>query len=366
MVGKGDHTGRYGLRMRSVVLRQGRLVVRDDVDEPRPGPGQVLVDVKACGICGSDLHFVLHAETMIELGQRMEGTPDVGRTPLDLSHDVFMGHEFCGEVVEVGPDVGGAGPAGPAPGTIVTSVPVMLTPAGMETLAYTNVLPCGYSERMLLSAALVVEVPNGLDPGHAALTEPMAVGLHAVNRAGITPGDGAVVLGCGPVGLAVIAALRLRGVEAIVASDLSAARRALASQMGAHEAVDPRVEPAFEAWARSGDGRPLVVFEAIGVPGILDEVLRVAPAQSRVVIVGVCMQPDTITPFYGIGKELNLQFVLGYDPAEFEASLRSIAEGEIDVTAMITGEVALDGVPDAFTQLASPDEHCKILVVPGA
>jgi threonine dehydrogenase-like Zn-dependent dehydrogenase len=340
------------------------LVVREDVADPRPEPGQVLVDVKACGICGSDLHFVLHGATMIELGERMEGMPDVGRTPLDLSHDVFMGHEFCGEVVEVGPDSAGTGPLAPAPGTVVTSVPVMVTPTGMEGLAYTNVYPCGYSDQMLLSSTLLVEVPNGLDPRHAALTEPMAVGLHAVNRAGIAPGDGALVLGCGPVGLAVIAALRPRGVEPIVASDLSTARRTLASRMGAHEIVDPTVEPAFDAWARAGGGRPLVVFEAIGVPGILDEVLRVAPAQSRVVIVGVCMQPDTITPFYGIGKELNLQFVLGYDPSEFEASLRSIAEGEIDVAPMITGVVPIDGVPQAFADLADPERHCKILVVP--
>ena len=88
------------------------------------------------------------------------------------------------------------------------------------------------------------------------------------------------------------------------------------------------------------------MFEAIGVPGIIDEVLRLTPSQSRVVVVGVCMQPDAITPFYGIGKELNLQFVLGYDPIEFAASLRSIAEGEIDVTPMITGEVGIDDVPD--------------------
>ena len=219
---------------------------------------------------------------------------------------------------------------------------------------------------MLLSSLLLLEVPNGLDPRHAALTEPMAVGLHAVNKSAIAPGDGALVLGCGPVGLAVIAALHLRGVEPIVASDFSATRRALAATMGAHEVVDPAVEPSFDAWARSGGGRPLVVFEAIGVPGIIDEVLRLAPVQSRVVIVGVCMQPDAITPFYGVGKELSLQFVLGYDPLEFEASLRSIAEGQIDVTPMITGEVGIADVPDAFARLAHPDEHCKILVIPNS
>ncbi len=134
--------------------------------------------------------------------------------------------------------------------------------------------------------------------------------------------------------------------------------------MGATDVVDPADTGPFERWATVGGGRSLVVFEAIGVPGILDEVLRLTPSQSRVVVVGVCMQPDTITPFYGIGKELNVQFVLGYDPLEFAASLRSIAEGEIDVVPMITGEVGLDDVPAAFELLANPDEHCKILVVP--
>ena len=192
----------------------------------------------------------------------------------------------------------------------------------------------------------------------------MAVGLHAVNRSGIAAGDGAVVLGCGPVGLAVIAALGLRAVEPIVAADLSPARRSLAAVMGAHEVVDPVVEPAFDAWKRAGAGQAPVVFEAIGVPGIIDDALRVAPAQSRIVVVGVCMQPDTVTPFFGIAKELSLQFVLGYDPAEFEASLRSIAEGEIDVAPLITGEVGLDGAPGAFRELADPERHCKVLVVP--
>jgi hypothetical protein len=106
------------------------------------------------------------------------------------------------------------------------------------------------------------------------------------------------------------------------------------------------------------------VFEAIGVPGIIDDALRVAPAQSRIVVVGVCMQPDTVRPFFGISKELSLQFVLGYDPMEFDASLRSIADGEIDVAPLITGEVDLDGAPGAFRELADPERHCKVLVVP--
>jgi threonine dehydrogenase-like Zn-dependent dehydrogenase len=297
---------------------------------------------------------------MLALGDEMKGMPEMGSgPPIDLDRDVYMGHEFAAEVLEVGPDT-----LGPAPGTIVTSVPVLLTMSGVKPIVYSNEVAGGYGERMLLSAPMLQEVPNGLDPRHAALTEPMAVGLHAVNRSRIEAGDGALVLGCGPVGLAVIAALKLRGVEPIVASDFSPARRTLAATMGAHAVVDPAAEDAFDAWQREGRGRPVVVFEAIGVPGIIDGALKAAPAQARIVVVGVCMEPDSITPFFGIGKELSIQFVLGYDPEEFNQSLRSIAEGDYDVAPLITGEVGLDGVPGAFDALGNPEAHCKILVVP--
>jgi threonine dehydrogenase-like Zn-dependent dehydrogenase len=347
--------------MRAAVLSRGAMVVRDDVAEPTPAFGQVLVEVKACGICGSDLHFAEHGHAMLELGQQMEGMPDLGvDEDIDLDRDVFMGHEFAAEVLEVGPDTDAAAPVG----ALGTSVPVLLGMDGIRPIVYSNTVVGGYGERMLLSAPMLLEVPNGLPAGPAALTEPMAVGLHAVNRSRIEPGEGAIVLGCGPVGLAVVAALRVRGIEPVVAADLSTTRRRLAQTMGAHVVVDPREETGWSAWSRSGNARPPVVFEAIGVPGILDGILRSIPAQSRVVVVGVCMQADTINPFFGISKELNIQFVLGYDPMEFAESLRAIAEGAIDVTPMITGEVGLDGVPRAFDDLRDPDAHCKILVVP--
>jgi threonine dehydrogenase-like Zn-dependent dehydrogenase len=346
--------------MRAAALKSGTIYVRDDAPEPEPGFGQVLVQVQACGICGSDLHFAKHGHEMMALQDELEGMPSFGEMPaLDLDADVWMGHEFSAEVLEVGPDT-----EGPAPGTLVTSIPVLLTMTGVRPIVYSNEVAGGYGERMLLSAPMLLEVPNGLSATHAALTEPMAVGLHAVNRSRIEQREGALVLGCGPVGLAVIAALRLKGVSHIVASDFSPARRALAATMGAHEVVDPAVEPAFDVWARTGGGRTCVVFEAIGVPGIIDGALKAAPMGSRIVVVGVCMQPDAIHPFFGISKEINIQFVLGYDPMEFASCLRSIAEGEVDVAPMITGEVDLDGVPGAFDALANPDEHCKILVTP--
>src|SRR5690606_10316811 len=278
---------------------------------------------------------------------------------LDFDRDIFMGHEFSAEVLEAGPDTDA-----PPPGTLVTSLPVLMTPRGIAPIVYSNEVHGGYGERMLLSAGLLMPVPNGLDARHAALTEPMAVGLHAVNKSKVTQGDGALVLGCGPVGLACIAALRLKGVETIVAADFSPARRRIAQAVGATEVVDPAQEDAFDAWARVGGGRSPVVYEAIGVPGIINSVLQNAPVGTRLLVVGVCMEHDTINPFFGISKELSIQFALGYDPMEFNECLRAIAEGDIDVTPMITGEAPLDGVADAFEALGNPEEHCKILVIP--
>lgn len=348
--------------MRSAVLTGGRMVVRADLPEPVPGPGQVLVQVQACGICGSDLHFARHGAQMTALTDEMEDLTQAAapaRARIDVSRDVYMGHEFAAEVLEVGPG------AVAEVGSLVTSVPVLVDAAGgVRPIVYSNTVHGGYSERMLLSAPLLLPVPNGLPAVHAALTEPTAVGLHAVNRSGIAAGDGALVLGCGPVGLAVIASLRLRGIETIVAADFSPARRALAAQQGAQVTVDPREESGWAAWARLARGRSLVTFEAVGVPGMLNDVLRRAPAQSRVVVVGVCMEPDAINPYYAIGKELNVQFVLGYSPEEFAASLRAIAEGEIDVAPLVTATVGLDEVAWAFDALGDPQAHCKIVVTP--
>ncbi|BBY81622.1 zinc-binding dehydrogenase [Mycolicibacterium pulveris] len=340
--------------MRAAVLRNGRMVLRDDVPEPVPGPGQVLVGVKACGICGSDLHFAKHGNDMVKLSAEMTGLPGGdGAMRLDLSRDVYLGHEFSAEVLEAGPDT-----EAPAPGTIITSVPALLTSTGVEPIVYSNTTIGGYAERMLLSAPLLLTVPNGLDPRHAAFTEPMAVGLHAVNKSAISRGETALVLGCGPVGIAIIAALRHRGVEHIVAADFSLKRRELSQTMGAHETLDPAQGSPFEV------ATPAVVFEAVGMPGILNDVLRRAPAGARVVVAGVCMEPDTVVPFFGTAKEISVQFVFAYDFDEFGESLRAIAEGEIDVAPLITGEVDLAGVSAAFDDLAHPDQHCKVLVTP--
>jgi threonine dehydrogenase-like Zn-dependent dehydrogenase len=320
---------------------------------PDPGPGEVLVKTLACGICGSDLHALKHAELFVATARRA-GNPRV----MDLTRDVVMGHEFCAEIVEHGPGTTRALPVG----TRVCSRPVLMRDTGSQTIGYSNDHPGGYAEYMRLSEALLLPVPRELSADHAALTEPMAVGLHAVRRGGATPQDVPLVVGCGPVGLAVIAALRLRDVRPIVAADFSPRRRELAATLGADVVVDPAATSPWERWREAAGPRPAIIFECVGVPGVLDQLMAAAPRNARIVVVGVCMEPDTIFPMLGIVKELNLQFVLGYTQEEFAATLEHIAERRIDVAPLITGVVGIDGVTGAFEALASPERHAKIIV----
>jgi len=344
--------------VRAVVARRKQLFV-DERQEPVPEPGDALVALRACGICGSDLHTLRHAESLSEVAVAM-GLDDV----FDAQADYHLGHEWVAEVLDLGP---GTADSPVAAGDLVVSVPYLARGESLVPLGFSNDHYAGYAERFLLTSALCVKVPNGLDVRRAALTEPMAVGLHTVNKSGIAPGDAAVVVGCGPIGLALVAWLRTREIEPIVASDLSARRRDLAAALGAHEVVDPRDEPVIDAWRRVDEQagiRPLVVFEAVGVPGMIDDVVFSAPSLTRIVVAGVCMQPDTIRPLLAVVKELNLQFVYAYDPVEFSDTLRAIAEGEVDVASLVTGSVGFDGVAAAFATLERAEEHVKVLVEP--
>ncbi len=353
-------------------MRHPRLVV-DDVADPEPGPGEVVVRTLACGICGSDLHALKHAEQFVDVSRRAGAL-----FTMDLSRDVVMGHEFCVEIVAHGP----ATTRTLREGTRVVSVPMLERAGGRHAIGYSNDTPGGYAEYMRLTERFLLPVPNGLAVERAALTEPMAVGVHAVNKARLEPDDVPLVIGCGPVGLAVIAALKLHGARPIVAADFSPRRRALAMAVGADVTVDPATStpwqswhdvavwrddtraPKLPPWVKGPGVRPAVAFECVGVPGVLDQVMAGAPRNTRIVVVGVCMQPDTIHPMLGNSKELNIQFVLAYRADEFAETLRHIAEGALPTDPLITGKVGLDETAQAFEELGSPARHAKILVEP--
>jgi threonine dehydrogenase-like Zn-dependent dehydrogenase len=231
----------------------------------------------------------------------------------------------------------------------------------------------------------------------------MAVGWHAVRRSDITKKDVAIVIGCGPIGLAVILMLKAHGVRTVIASDYSPGRRALATKCGADIVVDPAQDSPYKAasghghlettpdalglavstvekihklrlpwwhvWRAAdavGAATPKhpVIFECVGVPGVIDDIITGAPMFSRVVVVGVCMGADRLRPSMAINKEIDLRFVLGYTPMEFRDTLHMLADGKVDVTPLITGTVGLNGVDSAFDALGDPEAHAKILIDP--
>jgi threonine dehydrogenase-like Zn-dependent dehydrogenase len=358
--------------MKAAVFRRGSIVV-DTLPDPVPGEGQVLVRTLACGICGSDLHAAKHTHQFVDLAKRAGN-----RFVLDADRDVVFGHEFCCEVVEYGPRTA----ARLAPGTLVCSMPLTLAGETVQGIGYSNDIAGGFAQYMPLADRMLLAVPNGLPASRAALTEPIAVGWHAVQNARLAPEDVPLVVGCGPVGLAVIAGLAIRNVHPIIAADFSPARRALALKMGADVVVDPAETSPYETWRTAatpqgynpsryaqmfGVGpkqRPAVIFECVGVPGVIQQIMEGAPPSARIVVVGVCMETDRTEPFFGILKQLNVQFVLAYTAQEFAESLQHIAEGRVDVTPLVTGTVGLDGVSDAFAELANPEKHAKVLVDP--
>ncbi|MGU3293267.1 zinc-binding dehydrogenase [Williamsia sp. M5A3_1d] len=380
--------------MRAVSSVNGTLSVVE-IDDPRPAAGQLLLAVTRCGICGSDLHAKDHADELEDV-MREGGYDDFMRNDTP----VVMGHEFCGEVLETGKGLGGKFSAG----DLVVSFPMLRTAGAVHMTGLSPLAPGGYAERTLAEASMSFVVPNGLSPDIAALTEPMTVALHAVRRADIAKKDTAIVIGCGPVGLAVICLLKAQGVGTVVASDLSEGRRALATRCGADIVVDPAVDSPYETpatssaltelpalfelavgsmeklrripgWAhlyraadRLGAAAPKrpVIFECVGVPGMIDGVIAAAPIHSRVVVVGVCMGGDRIRPAMAIGKEIDLRFVFGYTPIEFRDTLHMLADGKVDASPLHTGTVGLDGVPAAFEVLAGAEKHAKVLIDPSS
>jgi threonine dehydrogenase-like Zn-dependent dehydrogenase len=262
-------------------------------------------------------------------------------------------------VVELGPGVTNL-----AVGDLVVSMPVVFDADGVHPIGFSNTYPGGYAEFMALNELLAIKVPGGLPHELAAMTEPLAVGVHAVAKSSIAPGDAAIVIGLGPVGLACIAAMKMLGIGPIVGADFSPARRALAEHLGCDEVVDPAEETAIRAWRRIDGSKPLVIFEAVGVPGMIEHTMRMAPKDSRILVVGACMQEDHLHPMLGIGKELSLQFALGYTPQEFAASLDAIAAERVDLSPLLTGTVTIDDIPSAFRDLGNPEAHAKILVQP--
>lgn len=336
--------------MRAAVFhREGQPLVIEDRQSPTAGPGEIVLKVAYCGICGSDLHAT-------------------EPSPFPLEAGTVLGHEYSGVVTQSGSDRF-------RPGDRVIGLPLQecddCRPSGTGCRDRLGILcgrnriiglsagvPGGYAEYLRMPAHHALKVPDGLDLKLAALTEPLAVGLHAVRAVGGVLGKRVLVIGAGPIGLSVILFARAGGAREVVVSEPSPARRDLAVRCGARAG-----EPA--AFAAIAGGPPDVIFECVGVPGVLRMCLDVAPLHGQIVVVGVCRTEDTILPRVAIRKELSLRFVLGYDAAEFGMVLDLLAAGRIDAAPLVTGVIGLEEVPAMFESLRRPGPHAKVLIAPG-
>jgi threonine dehydrogenase-like Zn-dependent dehydrogenase len=380
--------------VKAVVCQNAELEVGER-PEPEPGRGQVRIQVLRCGICGSDLHARHGCDQWADLAVKA-GYDRFARS----DQPIVYGHEFCGEVTDHGPECRKSA----RPGTRVVALPILRGPAGLDMVGLSKDAPGAYAEEMLVEESLMMPVPAELPTDVAALTEPMAVGWHAVRRGDVGKRTVAIVIGCGPVGLSVILLLKAKGVRTVVASDYSAGRRALATACGADVVIDPAQASPFTAVERRGHlndtpaalelavstreklerlpvdwwhlwrlGEALgaapkhpVIFECVGMPGVIESIIEGAPLFSRVVVVGVLVGADQITPAMAINKEIDLRFAFGYTPLEFRDTLHMLADGKVDPRPLITGKVGLAGVDAAFEVLGRAEAHAKVLIDPSS
>ena len=338
--------------MQAVTMERG-ILRKVEVDEPIPKKGEVLVKSIACGICGSDLHAAKHTEDFVKTSRESGGA-----FKLTTFSPVILGHEFCAEIVDYGPNT----EKSLSPGTLVCAAPVLLRDPFLS-IGFSEKTPGGFSQYMLLSESVMQPVPSGVRAEEAALTEPVAVALHAINKARLEGNEEIVVIGCGPVGLAILTILKSSFKGQIIASDFSPQRRSLAEKVGAHQVVNPQEASPFSSkFLRKN--KKTVVFECVGVPGVIDDIILEAPQNSNLVVVGVCLQKDSFRPLIAINKEISMQFVLGWSMEEFSESLNKIASGEINASALITKQITLDQVSETFKELSSPNADAKVLVKP--
>ena len=338
--------------MEAVTMERG-ILRKVEVDEPIPKKGEVLVKSIACGICGSDLHAAKHTEDFVKTSRESGGA-----FKLTTFSPVILGHEFCAEIVDYGPNT----EKSLSPGTLVCAAPVLLRDPFLS-IGLSEKTPGGFSQYMLLSESVMQPVPSGVRAEEAALTEPVAVALHAINKARLEGNEEIVVIGCGPVGLAILTILKSSFKGQIIASDFSPQRRSLAEKVGAHQVVNPQEASPFSSkFLRKN--KKTVVFECVGVPGVIDDIILEAPQNSKLVVVGVCLQKDSFRPLIAINKEISMQFVLGWSMEEFSESLNKIASGEINASALITKQITLDQVSETFKELSSPNADAKVLVKP--
>ena len=338
--------------MRAGVFRGVRQVPVEDVPEPDPGPRDIVLDVRACGICGSDLHTYAQG-LFAEEGQ-------------------VMGHEFSGSVAFVGSEVEGL-----AVGDRVTGLPIQ--PCGdcrscldghehlCETWTRRSIgygLPGAFAERLWIPQAVlgrnVHRLPDGLSFEDAALVEPLAVGVHAVGQSTAGPGDVAVVLGLGTIGLQVAQVLLARGVEQVIGADLSPLRRSVAAGLGVVAVGGGDLAGTI---AEAAGYRPIdLVFEATGAPALVGAALDLVRPAGTVVLIALYEKRAELDPTVIVQKELTVRGSAIYTPEEFQEAIVLLASGRAKGQPLITHRLGLEELGEAFEAQMEKDAAIKVMV----
>lgn len=318
----------------AVFSKPGEPLTIQDVERPVISDDEMLVKVKRCGICGTDIHA------------SREG-------PFMAPPNTIFGHEFSGEVVEIGAKLEGGNFQ---VGDRVTSLPFI----GEKTIGL-GAITGAYSEYVKVGYDLVVKLPDELDDQNGALVEPLAVGLHSVKMAGSVSEKDVLIIGAGPIGLTCAIWCKFFGARNIVISERSPLRLEMARQFGFNDFVDPD-QDIGAAFRDLTGAAPEVQFECVGAVGLMQECITRAPKRGLIMGIGVCDNPDTIVPLMAFGKELTIQWAVGYDKEDFEFAIDMMVAGRINAEPMVTDVVKLEQVPDIFEKLRQPTSQCKVII----
>ncbi len=334
--------------MRAAVM-QGlhKPLAIETLPDPTPGEGELVVKVGRCGICGSDLH--------------MTEDPGYGMGAGDV-----LGHEFAGEVVALGRGVEGV-----RMGDLVSVIPLMscghCAACRAGDLAWCDSFGLqggGYADYALTRPNQCVILPRSVSLADGAIVEPLAVALHGVSLSGIKPGDKVLVLGAGPIGLAVAFWARRAGAAKVVMQDIATHQRERALEMGATDFVVDREDP-VGASTRALGGLADIVFECVGVPGLIAQAVGQVRGRGAIVLLGLCNQPDTFNSFAMLSKEIRLITSAFFTRGEYETALDALDRGAAEPRALVTQTVSLTDTPATFEALKQRTHQCKVLIAPG-
>ncbi|MDQ2662118.1 MAG: zinc-binding dehydrogenase [Actinomycetota bacterium] len=339
--------------MRALMLEDfGRLVVVD-VPEPVAAPGDVVIETVATGVCGSDIHGYTG-----DNGRRVPGQ--------------IMGHETVGRIHAIGDGVDAA--AYPL-GAVVTVNPVILTAEGRSQFAgreqhdpqrsVLGVDPArnaAFAHRFVVPSQNVVVLPESMPIAYGALIEPLAVALNGVRRAGLKPGDAALVVGGGPIGQSTVLAAFHQGASVVYVSELNQSRRELCERLGAI-AIDPRTAPVRDQVVERHGGLVDVAIDAVGIDESLEAALNSTVFGGVVSLVGMGTPRLNLDAYRVSTEERSIVGSFTYSFQVFEDAARWVAEGDDALAQLISAEVSLDDADALFQRLATTaDIPAKALV----